>query len=122
MLFISWIYGIYSIFIAFNLFGFWALFLIPLWFIFCYFTGIPGIINVLRTRQYWTKKEFREGLIANFISASVIFIILKFANAEAIQINFFIGGIITAFAMPKSTLISERMDDMKRQEDEKNKE
>ena len=121
MLFISWIYGIYSIYKGFNLFGFWALLLIPLWFIFCYFTGIPGIINVLRTRQYWTKKEIREGLIANFISASAIFIILKFANAEAIQSNFFIGGIITAFAMPKSTLISERMDDMKRQEDEKNK-
>ena len=116
---ISWFYGIYSLLKGFNLFGFWVLLLIPLWFIFCYFTGIPGIINVLRTRQYWTKKEFREGLIANVISASVIFIILKFTNAEAIQSNFFIGGIITAFAMPKSTLISERIDDMKKQENEK---
>ena len=32
---------------------------------------------------------------------------MKFANAEELQSNFLIGGIITAFAMPKVALVSE---------------
>tara|TARA_B100000965_G_C19136029_1_gene559531 strand:+ start:64 stop:432 length:369 start_codon:yes stop_codon:yes gene_type:complete len=116
MIFISWVYGIYSIFKAFGLYGFWALFLIPLWFVFTYFTGIPGIINLLRTLKYWSKKEVVQGLAANIISASILFLILEFTNAQEIQSNFFLGGIITAFSMPQASLVSERNDALKTQE------
>tara|TARA_B100000214_G_C23907282_1_gene599488 strand:- start:396 stop:752 length:357 start_codon:yes stop_codon:yes gene_type:complete len=116
--FISFAYGIYSISKAFSLYGFWTILLIPLWIIFCYFTGIPGIINLSRTIKYWKKKEIVQGLIANIIAASILFIVLDFANAAEIKSNFFWGGIITAFAMPKAALISERIDSQKESDKE----
>ena len=113
MNFISFAYGFYSIIKAFSLYGLWAILLIPLWIIFCYFTGIPGIINLSRILKYWKRKEIVQGLIANIISASILFMILDFSSAAEIKSNFFWGGIITAFAMPKAALISERIDSLK---------
>ena len=40
----------------------------------------------------------------------LLFLILKFVNAQELQSNFLIGGIITAFAMPKISLVSEISD------------
>ena len=101
MILISVVYGMYSLFKAFALYSFWALLLIPLWIIFCGFTGIPNIINLLRVSKLFTSKEITRGLIANIITASFIFIILKLLNAS--------------FAMPKESLISERLDQIKEQ-------
>ena len=115
MILISVVYGMYSLLKAFALYSFWALLLIPLWIIFCGFTGIPNIINLLRLSKLFTSKEITRGLIANIITASFIFIILKLLNAEEIISNFFIGGILTSFAMPKESLISERLDQIKEQ-------
>ena len=93
MILVSYVYGIYSLFKAISLFGIWALFLMPpVWFIFCYLTGVPGIINILRTKSYLPKNEVIGGVIANI---------------QELQSNFLIGGIITAFAMPKVSLVSE---------------
>ncbi len=117
MNFISSAFGIYSIIKAFSLYGFWAIPLIPLWLIFCYFTGIPGIINLCRTLNFWSKKEILQGLIANIISASILFLVLDLTNADQIQFNFFVGGVITAFSMPYSALINERKDSLKEHED-----
>ena len=108
MIFISYVYGIYSLYKAVSLFGLWVLILMPpFWFLFCYLTGVPGIINILRTKSFLPKNEVIWGLIANFISASFLFLILKFVNAQELQSNFLIGGIITAFAVPKISLVSE---------------
>ena len=115
MILISVVYGMYSLFKAFALYSFWALLLIPLWIIFCGFTGIPNIINLLRVSKFFTSKEITRGLIANTITASLIFVILELLNAEDIQLNFLIGAIITDFAMPKESLISERLDQIKEQ-------
>ena len=119
MLFISWVFGIYSFFKAFNLFGLTAFLLIPLWLVFCFFTGIPGIVNILRTRSFLKKGELKGVLFANIISASILFLILEFTNAQAMQSNFFIGGILTAFAMPKSSLVSEIVDQNNQSESQK---
>ena len=108
MILVSYVYGIYSLFKAISIFGIWALFLMPpVWFIFCYLTGVPGIINILRTKSYLPKNEVIGGVIANITSASFLFLFLKFANIQELQSNFLIGGIITAFAMPKVSLVSE---------------
>ena len=115
MVLISVSYGMYSLFKAFSLYSFWSLLLIPLWIIFCGFTGIPNIINLLRVSKFFTSKEITRVLIANIITASFIFIILKLLNAEELLTNFFIGGILTSFAMPKESLISERLDQIKEQ-------
>ena len=108
-------YAIYSLFKAYRLYELWSLLLIPVWIIFCGFTGIPNIINLLRVSKFFTSKEITRGLIANIITASLIFIILELLNAEDIQLNFLIGAIITAFAMPKESLISERLDQIREQ-------
>jgi len=115
MVLISVSYGMYSLFKAFSLYSFWSLLLIPLWIIFCGFTGIPNIINLLRVSKFFTSKEITRVLIANIITASFIFIILKLLNAEELLTNFFIGGILTSFAMTKESLISERLDQIKEQ-------
>ena len=60
----------------------------PVWYIFCWLTGVPGIINILRTRSYLPNNQVIGSLIANTLSASFIFLILKFANAEELQSNF----------------------------------
>ena len=118
MIFISNAYGIYSLFKAISLFGIWALLVMPpVWYIFCWLTGVPGIINILRTRSYLPNNQVIGSLIANTLSASFIFLVLKFANAEELQSNFLIGGIITAFAMPKVALVSE-INDRNNQEEE----
>jgi len=99
-----------------SLYGFWVLLLIPLWFLFCYFIGIPAIINLLRAKEYWSKKDLAIRLPIQTFYAALLFIILKFSNAEEAQIYFFIGGIINAFAMPKSELVAERINRIKNQE------
>ena len=103
-------YGIYSLFKAYSLYGLWSVLLIPLWIIFCVFTGIPNIINVLRLSKLFTSKEITIALIVNTINASLIFIILELLNAEDMQSNFLIGGILTAFSMPYGSLLNERLD------------
>ena len=108
-------YAIYSLSKAYRLYELWSLLLIPIWIIFCSFTGIPNIINLLRVSKLFTSKEITRGLIANTITASLIFVILELLNAEDIQLNFLIGAIITAFAMPKESLISERLNQIKEQ-------
>ena len=115
---INGVYGTYSILKGFSFFGFWAVLLIPLWLLFCYFTGIPGIINLLRTSNYWKRDEFFKGLIANIITASILFVILEFANAHEMQSNFLIGGILSAFGMPKHALLRERFDDLQQTKDD----
>ena len=110
MLFASWVYAIFSIYKGFNLFGLKAFLLILLWLVFCFFTGIPGIVNALRTRSFLKKGELKRVLFANIISASILFLILEFTNVQAMQSNFLIGGILTALAMPKSSLVSEIVD------------
>ena len=108
-------YGIYSLFKAYSLYGLWCVLLIPLWIIFCVFTGIPNIINLLRVSKFFTSKEITIALIVNTITASLIFIILELLNAEDMQSNFLIGGIITAFSMPYGSLVNERLDQIKEQ-------
>ena len=113
MILIATAYSIYTAIKAFALYSFWSFLLFIPWLIFCNYTGIPGIINLLRTAGYWSKKELILGLLANTFSASILFIALKFANAEEMQSNFLIGGIISAFSMPLYSLVSERIDQIK---------
>jgi len=112
---LSVFYAFYTLFKAYRLYELWSLLLIPVWILFCVFTGIPNIINLLRVSKFFTSKEISRGLIANTITASLIFIILELSNAKDIQLNFLIGAIITAFAMPKELLISERLDQIREQ-------
>ena len=113
---ITSVWAAYSLISGIYLYGFWVLLLIPLWLLFCYFVGIPAIINLLRAREYWSNKDLAIALPVQTIYASLLFIILKFSNAEGAQIYFFIGGIINAFGMPKSELVAERINRIKNQE------
>ena len=107
---LSVFYGFYTFFKAYFLYGLWSVLFIPVWIIFCTFTGIPNIINLLRVSKFFTSKEITIALIVNTITASLIFIILELLNAEDMQSNFLIGGIITAFSMPYRALLKERID------------
>ena len=104
--FIYYLYAILGLFFGFSLYGFKFLFLMPIWFIYK-FTGIPNIINSLRVKNYQSPKEHLMVLLANIISASILFMILEFTFFKYMKGYFFFDGILFAFSLPKAALIDE---------------